>query len=229
MHRLAAVPGSTSPADGVVFIEQPPAAVVLLSSADTDLTALAALLDQQPQPLGPGRELRGLNLAALQHPAVLDHWLRTSLAATELVIVRLLGGRGHWSYGLEQLGLWAAAAPQRELLVLAGTAEEDDALLPLGTLPEPLARACSHCLREGERPIGAWLFTPFTACWRVMRRRRRSCSPWRIPNPTTGARNPARGWGLCCIAPCCRAAIWPCVRRCWTPCAPLAWHRAPCG
>ena len=149
MHRLAAVPGSTSPADGVVFIEQPPAAVVLLSSADTDLTALAALLDQQPQPLGPGRELRGLNLAALQHPAVLDHWLRTSLAATELVIVRLLGGRGHWSYGLEQLGLWAAAAPQRELLVLAGTAEEDDALLPLGTLPEPLARACSHCLREG--------------------------------------------------------------------------------
>lgn len=76
--------------------------MVLLSSADTDLTALAALLDQQPQPLGPGRELRGLNLAALQHPAVLDHWLRTSLAATELVIVRLLGAR--------PLELWLGAA-----------------------------------------------------------------------------------------------------------------------
>ena len=41
MHRLAAVPGSASPSDGVVFIEQDPAAAVLLSSADTDLAALA--------------------------------------------------------------------------------------------------------------------------------------------------------------------------------------------
>jgi cobaltochelatase CobN len=159
MHRLAAVPGSTSPADGVVFIEQPAAAAVLLSSADSDLAALAALLDEEPHPLGPGRDLRGLNLAALQHPAVVDHWLRSSLAATELVIVRLLGGRGHWSYGLEQLSLWAAGAPQRQLLVLAGTADEDDALVPLGTLPEPLARACGRCLREGGAANWRAVFT----------------------------------------------------------------------
>jgi cobaltochelatase CobN len=44
MHRLAAVPGSTSSNEGPVFIEQPPAALVVLSSADTDLTALASLL-----------------------------------------------------------------------------------------------------------------------------------------------------------------------------------------
>ena len=149
MHRLAAVPGSSSPADGVVFIEQPPAAAVLLSSADTDLAALAALLDQEATPLGPARELRGLNLAALQHPAVLDHYLRSSLEGTQLVLVRLLGGRGHWSYGLEQLQAWARSGTGRHLLVMAGTAEEDPALTPLSTVPEPLALACSHCLREG--------------------------------------------------------------------------------
>jgi cobaltochelatase CobN len=149
MHRLAAVPGSSSPEDGVLFIEQPPAAAVLLTSADTDLNALAALLDAEPNPLGGGRQWRGLNLAALQHPAVLDHYLRTSLQSTELVIVRLLGGRGHWSYGLEQLQLWAAAAAGRQLLVLAGTADEDAALLPLSSVDVALADGCSQCLREG--------------------------------------------------------------------------------
>ena len=149
MHRLAAVPGSTSPGDGVVLIEQPAAAAVLLSSADTDLAALAAVLDQDPQPLGPGRELRGLNLAALQHPAVLDHYLRTSLQGTALVIVRLLGGRSHWSYGLEQLQQWASAQSGRALLVLAGTQEQERELLPLSSFEEAFTLACGHCLRLG--------------------------------------------------------------------------------
>jgi cobaltochelatase CobN len=149
MHRLAAVPGSSSPGDGVLFIEQPAATAVLLTSADTDLTALAGQLDRDPSPLGAGRSLGGLNLAALQHPAVLDHYVRTSLAASELVIVRLLGGRGHFSYGLEQLRGWAEAQPERQLMVLSGTAEEEASLVELGTVPPDLALACSRCLREG--------------------------------------------------------------------------------
>ncbi|MBM5788431.1 MAG: cobaltochelatase subunit CobN [Cyanobacteria bacterium M_DeepCast_200m_mx_001] len=149
MHRLAAVPGSTSPSDGLVFIEQPPAEVVLLSSADSDLSALAALLDRDPRPLGGAIAIRALNLAALQHPAVLDHYLRTSLQDTRLVVVRLLGGRSHWGYGLEQLQRWAAGRPGRQLLVLAGTADQEMELLPLGTLDSAFSLACSRCLLEG--------------------------------------------------------------------------------
>ena len=119
MHRLAAVPGSTSPQEGPVYVEQPGAPVVLLSSADSDLAGLASLLADQPH-LGAGA-VRGLNLQALAHPAVIDHYIRTSLAQTRLVLVRLLGGRGHWSYGLEQLRAWASR-PGRQLLVVAGTA-----------------------------------------------------------------------------------------------------------
>jgi cobaltochelatase CobN len=146
MHRPATLPGDGSGEDTAAFIEQPQAPVVLLSSADTDLAALADLLDREPALLGHG--LRALNLAALAHPAVIDHYVSSSLGATRLLVVRLLGGRGHWSYGLERLRAWAADSGA-QLLVLAGTADEERALACLGTVPEALAIALAGCLREG--------------------------------------------------------------------------------
>ncbi|WP_094561214.1 cobaltochelatase subunit CobN [Synechococcus sp. 8F6] len=147
MHRLASVPGGGEAADVGALVEQPPAPVLLLSSADTDLLAIDQLLAQEPQLLGT--ELRGLNLAALAHPAQIDHYLSSTVRHARLLVVRLLGGRGHWSYGLEQLQLWAAAQPDRQLLVLAGTPEEETALAELGTVAPELAVGLAQCLREG--------------------------------------------------------------------------------
>ena len=98
MHRLASIAGDRTEDDGGLFVEQPAAPVVLLSSADTDLLAVAQRLEAEPELLPAA--LRALNLSALQHPAVIDHYVASSLASTRLVVVRLLGGRGHWSYGL---------------------------------------------------------------------------------------------------------------------------------
>jgi cobaltochelatase CobN len=151
MHRLAAIPGAADEG-GIAFIEQEPAPVLLLTSADTDLLCLEPLLQAEPQLLGA--ELRGLNLAALGHPAVVDHYLATTAAAARLVLVRLLGGRGHWSYGLERLQQWAQAAPDRLLLVLAGTAEEEQGLAELGTGDPALAVALARCLRVGGQANG---------------------------------------------------------------------------
>lgn len=149
MHRLAVVPGSSQPGDPLSFIEQPPAPVVLLSSADTDLATVSALLQEEPELLG--QDLRALNLAALQHPALIDHYLRTSLTGTRLVLVRLLGGRGHWSYGLEALDRWSQEGQDRQLLVLAGTEDEETSLASLSTAPDTLAIALARCLRQGGR------------------------------------------------------------------------------
>ncbi|MEO1001734.1 MAG: cobaltochelatase subunit CobN [Cyanobacteria bacterium J06638_7] len=151
MHRLAAVPGSAAE-DAGAFVEQPPAPLLLLTSADTDLLTLESLLAAEPQLLGA--ELRGLNLAALGHPAVIDHYIATTVATAQVVVVRLLGGRGHWSYGLERLQLWAAGGPQRRLLVLAGTAEEEESLAALGSGEPALAIALARCLRVGGRDNG---------------------------------------------------------------------------
>ena len=41
MHRLSAVPGASDGDGSLSYVEQPPAPVVLLSSADTDLVAVA--------------------------------------------------------------------------------------------------------------------------------------------------------------------------------------------
>ena len=147
MHRLAAQPGSNDPDQRGQLIEQVPAPVLVLTSADTDLRALAALTTARPQLLGA--ELRGLNLAALAGPAQIDHYLSTTVVHARLVVVRLLGGRGHWSYGLEQLGLWARQAQGRQLLVLAGTPDEDQALSSLGTVEPSMAQALARCWRAG--------------------------------------------------------------------------------
>ncbi|MFN9694690.1 MAG: cobaltochelatase subunit CobN [Synechococcaceae cyanobacterium] len=149
MHRLAAVPGDPGAEGSISFVEQPPAPLVLLSSADTDLVGLASLLRDHPHRLGA--ELRALNLAALSHPAVLDHYVRTSLGQTRVLVVRLRGGRGHWNYGLERLRDWACQLPQRRLLVLAGTAEDEPTLSSLGTEAPELCQALGACLREGGR------------------------------------------------------------------------------
>ena len=147
MHRLAAVPGVSDHASAGAFVEQPAAPILMLSSADTDLVAIDRLLDARPELLG--QSLRGLNLAALAHPAIIDHYIATTAASARLVVVRLLGGRGHWSYGLEQLQHWASRVPGRHLLVLAGTPSEDIALAELGTLPLALSLALAECFRQG--------------------------------------------------------------------------------
>ena len=92
MHRLAALPGD--PGDGdAVLVEQSPAPLLLLSSADSDLALLSQRLQSAPQ-RASWSAIRALNLASLSHPAAVDHYLRTSMQGTRLVLVRLLGGRG---------------------------------------------------------------------------------------------------------------------------------------
>jgi len=152
MHRLAALPGAAADVAAGAYVEQPPAPVLLLSSADTDLLTLHGLLERRPDLLGA--ELRGLNLAALDHPAVIDHYLATTAKQARIVVVRLLGGRGHWSYGLERLQSWAADRADRLLLVLAGTAEEEASLAALSSAHPGLAQGLARCLREGGENNG---------------------------------------------------------------------------
>ena len=145
MHRLASCPGIDPPED-VVLVEQPPADVLLLSSAGTDLSCLEAVVEASPD---WSSRIRALHLDNLSHPAQLDHYLASTATQARLIVVRLLGSRGHWSYGLEQLQRWSDEGADRQLLVLAGTVDQQGELHGIGTVVPALADRLAALLREG--------------------------------------------------------------------------------
>jgi len=142
MHRLAALPGVDEGQLGNLLVEQDPAPILVLTTSDTDLATMATVLERSPQPL----PMRGLNVAPLAHPAVVDHYLRTTVATARVVVLRLLGGRGVWSYGLERLQEWQAAGGC--LVVLDGVMS-DPALEALSSTPPELTKALGDGLRWG--------------------------------------------------------------------------------
>ena len=99
MHRLAATPGGWNPnSEGVIFIEQTPASIIFLTCADTDIQTLASSIEQLP-PDFPS--LRVVNLLQLQQELSIDTYAEQILSQAKVIILRLLGGRAYWSYGLE--------------------------------------------------------------------------------------------------------------------------------
>ncbi|MEM7771587.1 MAG: cobaltochelatase subunit CobN, partial [Cyanobacteria bacterium P01_A01_bin.37] len=99
MHRIAATPGGwTSDTDGVVFIEQSSAPVVVLSAADTDIQILARAIAQLPDDFP---SVRVVNILQLQQQLSIDTYAEDVLRHARIIVVRLLGGRGYWPYGVE--------------------------------------------------------------------------------------------------------------------------------
>ena len=101
MHKIAATPGGWNPqAEGVIFIQQTPAPIVFISAADTDIQTLAAAASKMPAEFP---KLRAVNLLQLQQQLTIDTYAEEVLEHAEVIILRLLGGRSYWSYGLEIL------------------------------------------------------------------------------------------------------------------------------
>ena len=156
MHRLSSLPGADT--DGpIAFVEQPSAAVMFLTSASSDISALSRVLDDASDDRWVDA-IRALPLDALTHPAQIDHYLSECTQATQLIVVLQQGGLGNWSYGLEQCRLWQQETPSRHLLVLAGTSDQERDLHSLGSLPLRFAHSMASLLREGgAENLRIWL------------------------------------------------------------------------
>jgi cobaltochelatase CobN len=145
MHLLAAKPGEISDGSGAIELGQTPGEIVILTAADTELACLAAAYAALPD---PKPSLRLANLLQLQHHLSVDAYVEDIVAKAKLVIVRLLGGRRYWPYGLEEV-VAASKANGIPLAVLPGDDQPDPELADFTTLDTQAAHRLWRYFLEG--------------------------------------------------------------------------------
>ncbi|MGK7911057.1 MAG: cobaltochelatase subunit CobN [Synechococcus sp.] len=155
MHRIAAAPGGWQPGqEGVVFIEQDPADIVILTAADTDIQTLAAALPTLPDDFP---SVRATNLLNLQQQLTIDTYADDVLSKAKAIAIRLLGGQSYWSYGLEVVKELVQNTGAT-LIVLPGDDRPDLDLMSQSTLGlSDVDRLWKYFLEGGVRNIAAGL------------------------------------------------------------------------
>ncbi len=146
MHLLRTTPGGfVDDSAGVIRIEQSPAQIVVLSSADTTLALLAGAVAR----LGPDfPSVRLANVTFLRQPASVDFYVDDVLQHAKAVVVDHLGGESYWPYGIEQVTELAQRKHQA-LAMFSGDLQEDPNLTAKSTVNPTLCQQLWRYLREG--------------------------------------------------------------------------------
>ncbi len=156
MHLLAATPGGVSDGSEAIDLGQTPGDLVVLSAADSELASLSDAYQDMGEET---QSLRLANLLNLGHNMSVDLYVESVVSGAKLVIIRLLGGRGYWPYGIEQI---AAECFRNKvpLALLPGDDQPDAELATLSTLqPEACHRLWQYCVHGG--PSNARQFLQF--------------------------------------------------------------------
>jgi len=156
MHRISATVGGLDQSEGVIFIQQTPAPFVFITAADTDIQTLAVAVPKLPEEF-PG--LRVANLLQLQQQITIDDYGEQVLESAQVIILRLLGGRSYWTYGLEVV----QEIIQRngaQLLVMSGDDALDVDLMSLSSVGEEVVHQVWRYFNQGgvDNFVNALLF-----------------------------------------------------------------------
>ena len=154
MHLLQAQPGAISDGSEAVDLGQSPADLLVLTAADTEIASLAAAHAELGE-LFPS--LRLANLMHLSHNASVDLYCEATVSHAKLVVVRLLGGRSYWSYGVEQL-VETCKTHGIPLALLPGDDQPDPELAGLCTVaPDTAHRLWQYLVHGGPQNIRHFL------------------------------------------------------------------------
>lgn len=147
MHLLAATPGRVDDGSEAVDLGQSPGDIVVLSAAESELACLAAAHRRQPL---DAPTVRLASLLPLGHPMSVDLYLDSVIVHAKLVVVRVLGGRGYWPYGVEQVGI-ACREQGIPVAFLPGDDQPDPDLATSSSLSGDVAhRLWQYLVQGGE-------------------------------------------------------------------------------
>ncbi|OUL23857.1 cobaltochelatase subunit CobN [Nostoc sp. 106C] len=145
MHRVSATSGGWNQSEDLIFIEQTPAPFVFITAADTDIQTLAAAVPKLPATFP---DLRVANLLQLQQQISIDTYGEQVLELSQIIILRLLGGRSYWAYGLEVV----QEIVQRNnitLIVMPGDDAFDPHLISQSNLPLDIVNQVWQYFNQG--------------------------------------------------------------------------------
>ena len=145
MHLFRAEAAGTPIEGQALDLGQAPADLIVASFADTEIACLADAADRLSDRCPP---LRLSPLRLLVHPMSVDLWVEQTVAHARMVVLRLIGGRSYWPYGLDQV---VAVCRQRgiALAVLPGDDRSDPSLDGWSTIAAADCRQLWRCLAEG--------------------------------------------------------------------------------
>ena len=157
MHLLVAQPG-TIPADAeAVDLGQSAGEIVVLTAADSEIAALARARRRLTARHGSFPSVRLANLLRLSHNFSVDLYVEQVIRHAKFVVVRLLGGRSYWSYGVEQI-VAATRETGAALALLPGDDRPDADLAGLSSLPPDEAhRLWQFLVHGGEANAAGFL------------------------------------------------------------------------
>ena len=185
MHLLRTTPGGfVDDAAGVMRIDQTPAPIVVLSSADTTLSLLASVV---PHLEADFPAVRLANQAFLRQPASVDFYVDDVLKHARVIVIDHLGGEAYWPYGIESITTLARRHGQM-LVMFSGDLQEDPNLVAKSTAEPALCDQLWRYLREG----GAKNAEEFLRCiaFRALGYGREARAP--SPLPAVAIYHPAR-------------------------------------
>ncbi|MBD2511274.1 cobaltochelatase subunit CobN [Nostoc muscorum FACHB-395] len=145
MHRISSTSGGWNQSEGLIFLEQTPAPFVLITAADTDIQTLAVAVTKLPSQFPA---LRVANLLQLQQQLSIDTYGEQVLELAQVIILRLLGGRSYWGYGLEVVQE-IVQRNGRTLIVMPGDDAFDPDLISQSTVPLGVANQVWQYFSEG--------------------------------------------------------------------------------
>src|ERR1700761_6071516 len=184
MHLLRTTPGGfVDDTKGVIRIDQRPAEIVVLSSADTTLSLLASVVPRLPAGFP---SVRLANVTYLRQPASVDFYVEDVLQHARVVVVDHLGGEAYWPYGIEQV-VALAERKQQTLAMFSGDLQEDPNLIARSTADAALRHQLWRYLREGG-PQNAEAFLRCIA-WRAFGFGREPALP--VPLPAASLYHPS--------------------------------------